>query len=37
MPVGLCKASAPFHRLMDGIFPNEIGIDLAPYLDVLLL
>ena len=37
MPFGLCNAAATFQRLMDGIFRDQIGKDLAAYLDDLLM
>ena len=37
MPFGLCNAPATFQRLMDTIFRNNIGSDIAVYLDDLLL
>ena len=37
MPFRLCNAPAPFQRLMEGIFPDEIGKDLAAYLADLLM
>ena len=37
MPVGLCNSPAPFQRLIEGIFHEQIGKDLAGYLDGLLL
>ena len=37
MPFGLCNAPATFQRLMDAIFPEQIGKDLAAYLDDLLM
>ena len=37
MPFGLCNAPATFQRLMDGIFRDQIGKDLAAYLDDLLM
>ena len=36
MPFRLCNAPATFQRLMDGIFRDQIGNDLAAYLDDLL-
>ena len=35
MPFGLCNAPATFQRVMDTIFREQIGKDLAAYLDAL--
>ena len=37
MPFGLCNAPATFQRLMDAIFREKIGKDLAASLDDLLM
>ena len=37
MPFGLCNAPASFQPLMYGIFRDQIGIDLAAYLNDLLM
>ena len=37
MPFGLCNAPATFQRLMDTIFREQIGKDLAAYIDDLLV
>ena len=37
LPLGLCNAPATIQRLMTGIFHDQIGKDLAPYLEDLLM
>ena len=37
MPFGMCNAPATFQRLMEGIFREQNGKNLAAYLDDLLM
>ena len=37
MPFGLCNAPATFQRLMDGIHCDQIGKDLADYVDDIVM